>query len=99
MRSSGRGSSRPNIWLSSRTSASADPRRRRSVKLLQIREVMRERGDLFFAQGVGDVGHGGAGTADALTRFVVVQRLHEIFLALSGEPRDCLGPGIGIGVA
>jgi hypothetical protein len=28
-----------------------------------MREIMRQRGDFLFAQGVGDIGHGGAGAA------------------------------------
>src|SRR5258705_4859 len=54
---------------------------------LQMREVMRERGDLFFAQGIGDLGHRRLAAAGPQACFVVVQRLDQIILALTGDAR------------
>ena len=65
----------------------------------QMREIMRERGDFLFAQGVGDVGHRRPGAAGSHARFVVMQRLDQIFLALAGEPRHRLRSRIAVGVA
>ena len=64
-----------------------------------MRQIMRERLDLFFAQGIGDVGHRRLAAAGPHARFVVVQRLQQIFLALAGDARDRLGAGEVIGVA
>ena len=64
-----------------------------------MREIMRKRFDLLLAEGKGDIGHRRHGAAGAYARFVILQRLHEILLALAGDAGDRLGTGIGIGVA
>ena len=51
----------------------------------EVREIMRERFDFLFAQGVGDVGHDSLAAADTRAGFVVVQRLQQIILALGGD--------------
>ena len=60
---------------------------------------MRERFDLFLAEGKGDIGHRRHRTASPHARFVIPQRLHQIFLALAGDAGDRLGARIGICVA
>ena len=60
----------------------------------EMREIMRQRGDLFLAQGIGDVGHRSPRAAGSRARFVVVQRLDQIFLALAGKTGDGLCSGI-----
>ena len=65
----------------------------------QMREIMRQRLDFLFAEGIGDIGHRRHGAAGSHARFVVVQRLDQIFLALAGDAGDRLGAGIAIGVA
>ena len=60
---------------------------------------MRERLDLFLAEGKGHIRHRRHRTAGPHARFVIVQRLHEIFLALAGDAGDRLGAGVGIHVA
>ena len=64
-----------------------------------MREIMRERVDLFFAERKGDIGHRRLAAAGAHAGLVVVQRLQQIFLALAGDARDRLGAGISVGVA
>ncbi len=64
-----------------------------------MREIMRERVDFLLAQGIGDIGHRRHGAAGAHARFVVVQRLDQIFLALAGDARNRLCSGVAIGVA
>ena len=59
---------------------------------------MRQRFDFFFAQRIGDIRHCSLGSAGADAGLVVVQRLHEIFLALAGEARYRLGAGVAVGV-
>src|SRR5439155_24402937 len=63
-----------------------------------MREVMRERGDLFFAQGISHVGHRCSAPAGSLARLVVMQRLDQIFLALAGQAANRLGSPIRISV-
>ena len=53
----------------------------------QMRQIVGERGDLLFAQRIGDIRHRGLGSAGAGAGLVVVQRLHEVFLALAGDAR------------
>ena len=65
----------------------------------KMREIMRERLDLFLAEGKGDIRHRRHGAAGPHARFVIPQRLHEIFLALAGDAGDPLGAGVAIGVA
>src|SRR5689334_1540008 len=65
---------------------------------LQMRQVMRERGDLLLAEGIGDISHRRLPAADALAGFVVVQRLDEVFLALARDACNGLGAGEGVGV-
>jgi len=55
--------------------------------------------DLFRAEGIGDVGHRRLASARTHARFVIVQRLEQIFLALARDARDRLGAGVSIGVA
>ena len=64
-----------------------------------MRQIMRERRDLLFAQGIGDIRHRGLAAAGAHAGFVVVQRLEQIFLALAGDAGDRLGAGVAVGVA
>ena len=64
----------------------------------QMRQIVGERGDLLFAQRIGDIRHCSLGSAGADAGLVVVQRLHEIFLALAGDARYRLGAGLGVGV-
>ena len=56
-----------------------------------MREIMRQRGDFFVAEGIGDIRHRGAGAAGSYARLVFVQRLDQKFLALAGETGDRLG--------
>ena len=56
---------------------------RRDDKHLQMREIVRERLDLFLAEGVGHIRHCRHRTAGPHARFVIVQRLHEVLLALA----------------
>src|SRR5258705_9726897 len=65
----------------------------------EMREVMRQRFDLFLAQGVGHIRHRRHGAAGSYARLVVTQSLDEVFLALAGDAGDGLGTGIGIGMA
>ncbi len=64
-----------------------------------MREIMRERLDLFLAEGKGDIGHRRHGAAGPHAGFIVAQRLNEIFLALAGDAGNRLGAGVGIHVA
>ena len=64
-----------------------------------MREIMRERLDLFLAEGKGDIRHRRHAAAGPHARFVIVQRLDEIFLALAGDAGNRLGAGITIRVA
>ena len=66
---------------------------------LQMREIVRQRFDLFFAERKGDIRHRRHGATGSYARFVIAQRLDEIFLALACDTGDRLGAGIGIGVA
>ena len=65
----------------------------------EMREIMRQRGDFLVAQGIGDIRHRGPGAAGSHARFVVVQRLDQIFLALAGDAGDGFGAGKRVGVA
>ena len=65
----------------------------------EMREIMRQRGDLFVAEGIGDIGHGRAGAAGSHARFVIVQRLDQIFLALPSEPGHRFRARVCIGMA
>src|SRR5580765_6614679 len=56
-------------------------KRPRALSSTEMRDVMREIGDVGVAQPVHGLGHGGAG-ADTPSGFIVVQRLDEIVLAL-----------------
>src|SRR6266404_1738310 len=64
----------------------------------QMREIMRQRLDLFLAEGKGDIGHRRHRAAGPHARFVIAQRLHEIFLALPGDAAHPLGAAMGIRV-
>ena len=64
-----------------------------------MREIMRQRGDFFVAEGVGDFRHRRPGAAGSHARFIIVQRLDQVFLALAGEAGNGLGSGKRIGVA
>jgi len=64
-----------------------------------MREVVRQRGDFLFAEGIGDIRHRRPSAAGTHARFVVVQRLHQIFLALTGNTRHRLGSGECVGMA
>ena len=70
-----------------------------SDNLQNMREVMRQRLDFLFAEGIGDIGHRRHGAAGPHARLVVVQRLQQIVLALAGDARHRLGAGIAVGVA
>ena len=63
-----------------------------------MREVMRQRSDFFLAEGIGDIGHRGHAAARSHARFVIMQSLEQIFLALAGNAGDSFGAGKGIGV-
>ena len=65
----------------------------------QMREIMRERGDLLLAQRLRHISHCRLRTTGTHTGFVIMQRLDQIFLALTGEPRHGLGADICIRVA
>ena len=75
------------------------PCERRDDEHLQMREIVRQRFDLFFAERKGDIRHRRHGAAGSHACLVIAQRLDEIFLALAGDAGDRLGTGIGIGVA
>ena len=64
-----------------------------------MRQIMRERFDLFLAERKGHIRHRRHGATGPYARFIIPQRLHEIFLALAGDAGDRLGAGVGIGVA
>ncbi len=64
-----------------------------------MRQIVRECRDLFFVQGKRDFRHGGRTAALARAGLVILQRLEELILALSGEARGRLGTGIGIEMA
>ena len=64
-----------------------------------MREIMRERLDFLVAEGIGDIRHRRPGAAGSHARFVVVQRLDQIFLALAGEPATAFVPAKRVGVA
>src|ERR1700676_1727454 len=66
---------------------------------LQMREIMRERGDFFFAQGIGDLRHRRHAAPRSHARLVVAQRLEQVILALAGETGHRFRSRIGIGVA
>ena len=66
---------------------------------LQMREIMRERLDLFLAERKRDIGHRRHRAAGSHARFVIPQRLHEILLALAGDAGHRLGAGVAIGMA
>ena len=60
---------------------------------------MRERFDFLVAEGIGDIGHRRTCAAGTDARFIVVQRFHQIFLALAGKACHGLGSGEAVGVA
>jgi hypothetical protein len=64
-----------------------------------MREIVRQRGDFLVAEGIGHVSHRRSGAAGPNTRFVVVQSLQQIFLALAGDAGDRLRSRKCIGVA
>jgi DNA replication protein DnaC len=64
------------------------------IMRLQMRRVVRERGDLFFAQGIGNIGHHGHAAAGSPSALVVVQRLDEIIATAvkrQHEPQRIVG--------
>ena len=66
---------------------------------LQIRKVMRERDNLFFTEGMGDLGHRCLPSARTNARLVIAQRLGEIILALAGDAGRRLGAGVVVEMA
>ena len=64
-----------------------------------MREVMGERGDFLFAQGIGDLRHRRHAATGPHTLFVVAQRPDQVILALPGEAGNRLRFRIAIGVA
>src|SRR2546421_8897554 len=65
----------------------------------QMREIMCERSDFLFAQGIGDLRHRRHAATGSQARLVVAQRLEQVILALASDAGDRLRSRIGIGVA
>src|SRR6516225_3429580 len=76
--------------------SSSRPQRRQNS---EMREIMSERGDFLLAQRIGDISHRGDAATDPQSRFVIMQRLQKIFLALAGEAGNSLGAGEAVGMA
>jgi hypothetical protein len=64
-----------------------------------MRQIMCERGDFLFAQGMGDLRRRRHAATGSHARLVVMQRLEQVILALAGEAGNRLRSRIGIGVA
>jgi hypothetical protein len=64
-----------------------------------MREIMCERDDFLFAQGIGDLRHRRHAAAGPRARLVVVQRLEQVILALAGEAGNRACARIRIGMA
>src|SRR5216684_6660355 len=90
---------RPSISHPSRRAQERAPQDEDVAKTLQMREIMCERGDFLFAQGIGDLRHCRHAATGSHTRLVVAQRLEQVILALAGKAGNRLRSRIRIGVA
>src|SRR3954468_17736143 len=70
--------------------------RQRVIMDSQMREVVRQRDDLFLAERIGDFRHRCHAAAGADAGFIIPQGLEQIVLALACDARHRLGAGITV---